>query len=217
MLTRVIHEMLITGVLNIETRLKLVHPKEKSPRPRAYVKTGLVPEHSELYDRFFLDLFHASGPMWMTELILLAHDKLGHDSENFKARFVKPALIGKKYLNSFSRPTSEVRKWVDEIRTALVNVESHLQQAIHPVVLANLLNSLGTNVILLNPETRKKIGRDLPEIQSAVASLKDTYDFSAGYLFSGAAFSSDFSFSDAVSFDGFGGGDFGGGGVDGDW
>ena len=217
MATRVLHELLITGGIQIETRQKTVDPREGRTRPRAYVVLLKPAGHTELYYRFFLEQLYTHVSMWLWALVLRSRAILENDSDRFKELYVKPVLIAKNYLNAFSRPAAHVKEWLNVISSDLDAVEEHVQHTIDPVFIADKLSRLGTNIILLSPETRQKLRMNLPEIQMAAVSSAEGYELN-GFIFSGIEFSSHtVTFDDPSGFDGFGGGDFDGGGVDGDW
>jgi uncharacterized protein (DUF1330 family) len=223
MLTRVLHEMVVNKALTVANAKKIIHKKDPRPRLRPFVSIGAVKmEKPELYEQFFLEILNQHGTMWVTDLVLRSHSKLDRDSDQFKKQYVAPALKQKNYLRTFGR-THEAKELVQEIKTVLADVTQHAKGKIDTKFLAEKLNFLGTNFILLDADTRKAIGKELPNLLIEFNTLEIARDMSTFTSLNYAAFSSSFgdlsfdgSFGDS-GFDGFGGGDFGGGGGGDSW
>jgi hypothetical protein len=217
--------MVVNKNITIANGKKIVHAKDPHSRIRPFITLGPVKiENPELYDQFFLDIFSKHNPIWVTDLVLRAHAKLEKDSDKFKYDFVEPVLKKKKYLRSIIGPSLEVNKEVTAIKKCLDEVSKHVEGKIDSKFLAEKLHFLGNNFILLETTTRKKIGKELPnliiefnsnfglDVSTAAFTSVDFATFSSS--FGDMGFDSGFGDS---GFDGFGGGDFGGGGGGDSW
>lgn len=225
MLTRVLHEMVVNKAITVANANKIVHKKDPRPRIRPFVALGPTKiETPELYENFFLDILGQHGAMWVTDLVLRSHAKLDRDSDNFKKDYVEPVLSRKRYIRPFFGRTTQAKVMVKKIQKAVSDLEIHAKGNIDPKFVVEKLNVLGVNFILLDSATRKIIGKELPAFPVEFKSeLGFGSHMSPSASINLAMFSSsigdtsfDSGFGDS-SFDGFDGGDFGGGGVDGNW
>lgn len=219
MLTRVLQELLVLGVIRIEMRKKVLNSRNEI-RMRAFVRRGesQLPL-TEMYDSFFLEILQEHGDMWISDLILRSHARLDRDSEEFKKKYVRPVLIDKGYLSAVSGRSSTAKRYVEDITSRLEEIEEHVKGKINQDFILPRVESLGINFVLLSKEARQKIGKALPAIHVIGSSAPvESAGSAATWYFTGMELSSfDSSFGDSSFFDGFGGGDFDGGGVDGDW
>ncbi|MBL7982666.1 MAG: hypothetical protein JNL52_12745 [Flavobacteriales bacterium] len=146
------------------------------------------------------------------------------DLEVFKYEHVMPDLIDTGMLHSRFWRTDmgvDAMQHVRDVRRSIErNIDDHLKND-RDTLIANL-NELGSNVVLLDQDTRNKLRGMLKEFPDLIltmnlgSTLANPVTFDAYTAFDTLSFGDSFS-DGGGDFGGFGDGDFGGGGAGGDW
>ena len=223
MLQYTIQHLCITGGVRLERRRVQAHPRDPRMVSRillSRVNRSPVATRAEAYVQ---ELFPRGKDVSIGQLRGKIKKELP-DFEVFKYEQVLPDLVEAGMLRSRFVRTNEGVDAMQSVRRVRKFVERRIDELLkndRDTLIANL-NALGSNVVLLDKDTREKL-RDLlkefPDLTLTMNlgnSLENAVTFDAFTAFDTLSFGDSFD-SASADFGGFGDGDFGGGGGGGDW
>lgn len=223
MLQYTIQHLCITGAVRLQRRRVPAHPRD--PRLVSRILLSRTNGHAvgTRAERYVQDLFPLERELSIGQLRGVIK-KVLPDLEVFKYEQVMPDLIDAGLLHyRFWRTDQGVdaMQHVRNVRRSIErNIDDHLKND-RDTLIADL-NELGSNVVLLDQDTRDKLRgmlKEYPDLTLTMnlgSTLANPVTFDAYTAFDTLSFGDSFS-DGAVDFGGFGDGDFGGGGAGGDW
>ena len=223
MLQYAIQHLCITGGLKLERRRVQAHPRD--PRVVSRILLSRVNRHpvETRAERYVQDLFPRGKELSIGQLRGIIKKELP-DFEVFKYEQVLPDLIDAGMLRSRFVRTQQGFDTMQSVRGVRKFVERRIDKLLkndRDTLIAHL-NALGSNVVLLDKDTRDKLRgmlKEFPDLTLTMnmgSSLDNAVTFDAFTAFDTLSFGDSFD-SGSVDFGGFDGGDFGGGGGGGDW
>lgn len=223
MLQYTIQHLCITGGIRLERRRVQAHPRDPRMVSRILllrVDRFPVTKRAEAYVQ---ELFPRGKEVSIGQLRGKLKKELP-DFEVFKYEQVLPDLVDAGMLRSRFVRTDQGVDAMQGIRKVRKFIERRIDDLLkndRNTLLANL-NALGSNVVLLDKDTRDKLRsmlKEFPELTLTMNlgnSLENSVTFDAFTAFDTLSFGDSFD-SASADFGGFGDGDFGGGGAGGDW
>jgi uncharacterized membrane protein YgcG len=222
MLQYTIQHLCITGAIRLERRRVQAHARDPHMVSRillSRVNRYPVATRAEAYVQ---ELFPRGKELSIGQLRGKIKKELP-DFEVFKYEQVQPDLVDAGLLRSRFVRTDQGVDAMQRVRKVRKFIERRIDALLkndRDALIANL-NALGSNVVLLNKDTRDKLRRMLKEFPDLTLTMnvgstpENSVTFDAFTAFDTLGFGD--SFDGGGGFDGFGGGDFGGGGDGGDW
>ena len=222
MLQYTIQHLCITGGIRLERRRVPAHPLDPRLVSRillSRVNRFPVTTRAETYVQ---ELFPRGKEVSIGQLRGKIKQELP-DFEVFKYEQVLPDLVDAGMLRSRFIRTQLGFDAMQSVRNVRKFIERRIDKLLkndRDTLIANL-NALGSNVVLLDKDTRDKLRsmlKEFPDLtltMSIGSSLENAVTFDAFTAFDTLSFGD--SFDSGSDFGGFGDGDFGGGGAGGDW
>ncbi len=223
MLQYTVQHLCITGAIHVARRRVLAHPRDRRMVSRLMLSRT--------------DSLQAQMRDATCVLGLLPHDRevsIGQlrgiilkelpDLDVFKYEHVLPDLVDAGLLHSRFIRTDEGVDAMEGVRTVLKFIERQIDELLkndRDKLIADL-NALGSNVVLLDRNTREKLRdmlKEFPELKLRMnpgSTVETSVPFDAFTAFDTLSFGASFD-GGSVDFGGFGDGDFGGGGAGVDW
>lgn len=223
MLQYTIQHLCITGAIRLERRRVQAHARDPRLVSRillSRVNRFPVATRAEAYVQ---ELFPRGKEVSIGQLRGKIKKELP-DFEVFKYEQVLPDLVDAGMLRSRFVRTQQGFDAMRSVRNVRRFIERRIDKLLkndRDTLLANL-NALGSNVVLLDKDTRDKLRgmlKEFPDLTLTMnmgSSLENPVTFDAFTAFDTLSFGDSFD-SASADFGGFGDGDFGGGGAGGDW
>lgn len=223
MLQYTIQHLCITGGIRLERRRVQAHPRD--PRMVSRILLSRVNRHTVATraEGYVQELFPRGKELSIGQLRGKIKKELP-DFEVFKYEQVLPDLVDAGMLRSRFVRTDQGMDAMQGVRRVRKLIERRIDGLLkndRDTLIANL-NALGSNVVLLNKDTRDKLRGMLKEFSDLTltmnvgSTLENSITFDAFTAFDTLSFGDSFD-SASADFGGFGDGDFGGGGAGGDW
>lgn len=223
MLQYTVQHLCMIGAIHIARRRVLAHPRDPRLVSRILLSRTTSQQLVLRAERYVQELFPLGKELSIGQL-RGAIKKALPDLEVFKYEHVMPDLIDTGMLHSRFWRTDmgvDAMQHVRDVRRSIErNIDDHLKND-RDTLIANL-NELGSNVVLLDQDTRNKLRGMLKEFPDLIltmnlgSTLANPVTFDAYTAFDTLSFGDSFS-DGGGDFGGFGDGDFGGGGAGGDW
>ena len=227
MIKSTLQELCLRGVLGLEERWIYIDSRETHKRKRLYLVKGknfTSYQTDSTAEQFLLTSFNRYEELSFAQVRNFITFHFKQDTDKFKDLYVYPDLKSRGLCSGTFFPTPFGRKEKLILKLRLANINTNIDALIQSHnALKSELDGIGLNIILLNKDVIDK----LQEIDTKITDLELLKFFGDNSSFDGlTSFSAlgsfgsigSFDFADAsVGFDGFGGGDFGGGGASGDW
>lgn len=223
MLQYTIQHLCITGVIRLERRRVQAHPRDPRMVSRillSHVNRSPVASRAEAYVQ---ELFPRGKEVSIGQLRGKIKKEIP-DFEVFKYEQVLPDLVDAGMLRSRFVRTDQGMETMQSVRRVRKFIERRIDALLkndRDTLIANL-NTLGSNVVLLDKDTRDKLRgmlKEFPDLTLTMNlgnSLENAVTFDAFTAFDTLGFGDSFD-AGGADFGGFGDGDFGGGGAGGDW
>ncbi|MBL7939218.1 MAG: hypothetical protein JNL43_07655 [Flavobacteriales bacterium] len=223
MLQYTIQHLCITGGIRMERRRVQAHPRD--PRMVSRILLSRVNRHpvTTRTEAYVQELFPRGKEVSIGQLRGTIKKELP-DLEAFKYEQVLPDLIDAGMLRSRFVRTDEGVEAMQGVRRVRKFIERSIDDLLkndRDTLITNL-NTLGSNVVLLDMDTRDKLRgmlKEFPDLTLTMnigSTLENTVTFDAFTAFDTLSFGDSFD-AGSADFGGFGDGDFGGGGGGGDW
>lgn len=223
MLQYSIQHLCITGALRLERRRVQAHARDPRVVSRILIsRTNRYPVATRA-EAYVQELFPRGNELSIGQLRGKIKKELP-DFEVFKYEQVLPDLVDAGMLRSRFVRTQQGFDAMQSVRRVRKFIERRIDGLLkndRDTLITNL-NALGSNVVLLDKDTRDKLRgmlKEFPDLTLTMnvgSALDNSVTFDAFTAFDTLAFGDSFE-GGGADFGGFGGGDFGGGGADGDW
>jgi hypothetical protein len=223
MLQYTVQHLCITGAIQVARRRVLAHPRDRRMVSRLMLSLADGQQAQTRDAMCVLGLLPRDREVSIGQLRGVILKELP-DLDVFKYEHVLPDLVDAGLLHSRFIRTDEGVDAMEGARTVLKFIEREIDELLtndRDKLIADL-NALGSNVVLLNRNTREKLRdmlKEFPELRLRMnpgSTLATSVPFDAFTAFDSLSFGASFD-GGSVDFGGFGDGDFGGGGVGGDW
>ncbi len=223
MLQYAIQHLCITGAIRLERRRMQAHARD--PRMVSRILLSRVNQYpvATRAEAYVQELFPRGKELSIGQLRGLIKKELP-DFEVFKYEQVLPDLLDAGMLRSRFVRTDQGVQAMQGVRRVRKFIERRIDGLVkndRDTLIANL-SVLGSNVVLLDKDTRDKLRgmlKEFPDLTLTMNlgnSLENAVTFDAFTAFDTLSFGDSFD-SSSVDFGGYGGGDFDGGGAGGDW
>jgi uncharacterized membrane protein YgcG len=223
MLQYTIQHLCITGAIHLARRRVPAHPRDPRMVSRILLSRATGHPIETRAERYVQELFPLGKELSIGQLRGVIKKALP-DLEVFKYDHVMPDLIDADMLHSRFWRTDKGVDAMQNVRSVRKFIERQIDDMLkndRDTLIANL-NELGSNVVLLDQDTRDKLRgmlKEYPELTLSMnlgSTLANPVTFDAYTAFDTLSFGDSFS-DGGGDFGGFGDGDFGGGGAGGDW
>jgi len=223
MLQYTIQHLCITGAIHLTRRRVPAHPRDSRMVSRILLSRTTGQPLELRAERYVQELFPLGKELSIGQLCGVIKKALP-DLEVFKYEHVMPDLIDTGMLHSRFWRTDMGVDAMQNVRSVRKFIERQIDDLLkndRDTLIANL-NELGSNVVLLDQDTRDKLRgmlREFPDLTLTMnvgSTLENTVSFDAFTTFDTLSFGDSFD-AGGGDFGGFGDGDFGGGGAGGDW
>jgi hypothetical protein len=177
-------------------------------------------------DSQFLKIFKTKSTLRQHEIHQRLKLLFGLEYESFVENILQKELKNKGYYDNENSLTEKTKKEIKQITKLKYFIDDNIENLIdkNPIELTQLIIYMNSIVLLLSPETFKKLRSFLKNLNEKIPQelfqRLPSYSQNNNYLIPISLLSDSVSFEasyDSFSFDGFDGGDFGGGGAGGDW
>lgn len=223
MLQYTIQHLCIAGAIRLERRRVQAHARD--PHMVSRILLSRVNRHpvSSRAEAYVQELFPRGKEVSIGQLRGKIKKELP-DFEVFKYEQVLPDLVEAGMLRSRFVRTDQGVDAMQGVRRVRKFIERRIDGLLkndRDTLIMNL-NALGSNVVLLDKNTRDKLRgmlKEFPDLTLTMnigSTLENSVTFDAFTAFDTLSFGDSFD-SASTDFGGFGDGDFGGGGAGGDW
>ena len=222
MLQYCIQHLCITGGIQLARRRVQAHPRDARMVSRILLSRANGDLAATRAERFAMELIPSGKDISIGQLRATIKKQLP-DFEVFKYEQVLPDLMDAGMLRSRFVRTDAGVEAMQRVRGIRKFVEGKIDQLLKDDrdTLVALLNELGSNVVLLDKDTREKLRgmlKEFPDLaltMSVGSTLGSAVSFDAFTAFDTLSLGD--SFDSGGDFGGFGDGDLGGAGAGGDW